>query len=252
MHARCIRMFISLALMICVGDCRKGVEGDQIPPAPPVVLPSPAPTSPIERGIDAVPDWDRIRLEWIVGEERDLAGYEIYRRQEDRLAEKRIAVLQIEEIKEVAPDTAFWVDEEVSLQVRYIYTLRAFDRDGNLSDSSKPVDYLLLPKVIPEAPQGDVEEERPVFVFYWGDDSSAAVRFVVKVITPDRRYLWISDPAANPRQQYDVRPERIVYNADGGAEVDSLEPGEYRWRVDSMGAPPHSGSESRWVSFRVR
>lgn len=252
MCGRWVRRLVSLALVICVGSCRKGMEDDRIPLAPPRVLPSPAPTSPIERGIDAVPDWDHIRLEWIVGGESDLAGYEIYRREDHRLADTLLAVLQMEEIEKVPPDTAFWVDEGISLQVRYAYMLRAFDRNGHRSDPSESVDYMLLPKGIPEAPQSNIAEGTPTLAFYWGDDSAAAVQFVVKVTTLDGQYLWISDPVANPRQQYDGELERIRYNADGGARMDPLAPGEYRWRMDSIGAQPRSGSESRWVSFRVR
>ena len=239
----CGMLIIGLSLL-WVG-CERGSDRDTVPPNPPVVLPSSEPTSSDEQGIDAIPERDWIRLEWWAGPEEDLAGYEIYRRREDEAVDSLIAVLLIEEI---SGDVAFYVDDEAELHVRYFYTIKAFDESDNVSTASEPLTYMLLSKLVPDQPRGDIEDRTPEFIFQWGDDPSAVISYVVKVTDATGTYLWIAFGIA---REYE-NPGHIMYNVDGKAKSDSLESGVYRWRVDGVGREEYSGSESRWMRFKVR
>ncbi len=226
--------------------CERGSNRDTVAPDPPVVLLASECTSAEEQGIDAIPDEDRIRLEWWVGSEEDLARYEIYRSREDEAVDSLVAVLPIEEI---SGEVAFYEDEDVALRVCYLYTIKAFDEANNASTVSDTLTYMLLSKLMPDQPRGDITDRSPEFVFQWGDDPLPIVSYVIKVTDDMGTYLWISDLLI--AQGYDT-PVHTVYNVDGRANSDSLESGGYFWRVDGVGAEEYSGSESRWMPFNVR
>ncbi len=238
-------MFIATLALLWTG-CEPGSNKDTIAPDPPVVLPASECTSPDEQGIDAVPDRDRIRLEWWVGSEEDLAGYEIYRSREGEAVDSLVAMLPIEEI---SGEVAFYEDEDVALRVRYFYTIKAFDEANNASTVSDTLTYMLLSKLMPDQPRGDITDRIPEFVFQWGDDPLPIVSYVIRVTDLMGTYLWISDLFI--AQEYH-NPVHLVYNEDGRASSDSLESGGYRWRVDGVGAEEYSGSESYWMPFRVQ
>ena len=240
-------MFIATLALLFSG-CERGSNKDTVAPDPPVVLPASECTSADEQGIDAIPEWDWIRLEWWVGSEEDLAGYEIYRHREGEAADSLIAVLPIEEI---SGEVAFYEDEDVALQVRYFYTIKAFDEAKNASTASDTLTYMLLSKLMPDQPRGDITDRIPEFIFNWGDDPSTIIHYVVKVKDALNTYVWISDPAHGIAREYE-NPGHMVYNVDGGAASDSLESGVYFWRVDGVGSEEYSGSESRWMRFKVQ
>ncbi len=238
-------MLIASLALLGTG-CERGSNKDTVAPDPPVVLPASECTSADEQGIDAVPDRDRIRLEWWVGSEEDLAGYEIYRHREGEAVDSLVAVLLIEEI---SGEVAFYEDEDVALQMRYFYTIKAFDEANNASTVSDTLTYMLLSKLMPDQPRGDITDRIPEFVFQWGDDPLPIVSYVIKVTDVMGTYLWISDLFI--AQEYDT-PVHIVYNVDGRANSDSLESAVYFWRVDGVGAEEYSGSESYWMRFKVQ
>jgi len=226
-------------------SCSLGTGGDIEPPAPPVLL-TPEEPGLEERYTGPVPDGNWMRLAWVVGDEDDLARYDIYRRAEGEFVARRVGAL---EVIWAPGDTAVWDDRGVELKVRYRYFLRAVDRVGNESLPSDTVDYRLLPKFIPQSPSGDIGEHRPLFLFGSpGDPDVAYFRIVVEEM--DGRRIWVSiwqDATA----LFVKGVGRIRYNFDGEALWDSLRSGEYRWRVDTMGAEPRTGSKSRWMVFHV-
>jgi hypothetical protein len=238
-------VLIATLVLLFLG-CERGSNKDTIAPDPPVVLPSSEDTSSVEQGIDAISEDDWIHLEWLVGEEEDLAGYEIHRRREDESVDSLVAMLPIEEI---SGEVAFYEDEDVALRVRYFYTIKAFDEANNASTVSDTLTYMLLSKLMPDQPRGDITDRIPELVFQWGDDPSAIICYVIKVRDALNTYLWISDLLI--AQGYD-KPVRIVYNVDGRANSDSLESGDYFWRIDGVGAEEYSGSESYWMPFKVQ
>ena len=226
--------------------CERGSNRDTVAPDPPVVLLASECTSADEQGIDAIPDEDRIRLEWWVGSEEDLARYEIYRSREDEAVDSLVAVLPIEEI---SGEVAFYEDEDVALRVCYFYTIKAFDEANNASTVSDTLTYMLLSKLMPDQPRGDITDRSPEFVFQWGDDPLPIVSYVIKVKDAAETYLWISEPVLVSGYS---EPGQIEYNVDGKATSASLESGVYSWRVDGVGAEEYSGSESRWMPFKVQ
>lgn len=233
-----------------LAGCSKGLDGDTTPPEAPVLLRSPPDTSARERGIDAVPEGDWIRIEWVLGREEDLAGYEIYRRDEDQMVDSLIVSLPIEDVTPVSADTVFWRDKTVNFYIRYIYRMKAFDRSGNRSSYSDTVDYKLLPKVDPEKPSGEIEERKPEFQFQWGEGASWISAYVIKLIDSEGNYVWISDKRDDVRGYGE--PATITYNVDRKAISDSLASGTYWWRVDVIGSEPRCGSESEWMEFSVK
>lgn len=200
-----------------------------------------------ETGIDAIPEADAIRIEWIVGQEADLDGYEVYRRLREDPRDTLVAELPLEA---PAGDTAFWVDTAVSIGRRYYYRVRAVDEAGNQSPFSEAADYQLLAKLVPRTPRGQIAESVPNFVFLWGDDPLGITHFVVKVTDSAGHYLWISDPDQGMVVGYGS-PGTRSYNADGRALQAELGPGTYLWRVDAVGAEERTGSESAWTPFTV-
>ncbi|MFH1007195.1 MAG: hypothetical protein V1800_06805 [Candidatus Latescibacterota bacterium] len=241
------KMFAAILVLFLTG-CERVSDRDRIPPDPPVIVPASAGISPVEQGIDAIPDWDWIHLEWWVGSEEDLAGYEIYRRMEGEFVDSLVAVLLIQEI---SGDVAAYEDEEVALRKRYFYTIKAFDEANNASTASDTLTFRLLSKVIPDQPRGDITGRIPEFVFQWGDDAASIIYYLVKVKDVSDNYLWISDPEQGIAREYE-NPGSMVYNADGTAASDSLDPGVYYWRVDAIGTEEYSESESRWTRFVVQ
>ena len=239
-------LFPSVFILLSLIACDRITSQDTVPP----VLLETAPEDTFgERGIDAVPQGDWIRIEWIVGQEEDLAGYDIYRRAEDEAAVSLILTLPTEQIEQVSPDTAFWHDKSVRLLVRYFYRLRAFDSSGNRSNFSNTVDYKLLPKLFPIRPKGETEQEALEFQFQWGDNPEEITSYIIRLLDSESNIFWISEPVVPMGYEENVVVE---YNFDGKATAPVLLPGSYRWRVDTTGAEERSGSESRWTEFSVK
>ncbi|MCD6170702.1 MAG: hypothetical protein J7J76_09170 [Candidatus Latescibacteria bacterium] len=242
-------LLTSVFIVISLVACDRVTRQDRVPPAAPVLLETGPEESFRESGIDAVPQDDWIRIEWTVGEGKDLAGYEIYRRAEDEAALSLIFTLPVGEVEETSPDTAFWHDKSVRILVRYFYQMRSFDSSGNRSDFSNTVDYKLLPKLLPIWPKGEIEDGAPEFQFWWGQNPEEVSSIIIRLLDSGDKPLWISKPVV-PRGY----GEKVVveYNFDGRAAIPVLHPGSYRWRVDSIGPERRSGSESRWTEFSVK
>ena len=237
---------IILILITSITGCSKGT-GPGEPPPPPELLPNPSDTSPIERGIDAVPERDWIRVEWVAVTWKDLAGYEVWRRAEDEVVFELVDTIPVEE---TVGDTISWDDTDFPLLVEYSYNVRSFTESGLRSDRSNDVSYRLLAKPQPSSPSSRevISDTNPVFNFFWGESGDLIREFVIKVIDESGRYIWISDPGT-----YSIEfghSSEIAYNSDGNAVLEELPSGNYRWRVDASG-DPGSGSESVWVGFQV-
>jgi len=246
MRVRTYMLALFAVLALPLGGCDRGTGPGEPPPAP-LLLPNPPDTSPDERGIDAIPERDWIRLEWVAVEWKDLAGYEVWRRAEDEAVPKLVDTIPVEG---ATGDTISWDDTDVSLLVEYFYNVRSFTRSGLKSDRSNTVSYMLLAKPQPSrpSPQEVVRDPRPVFRFLWGESGDMIRGFVVKLVDESGNYIWISDPGT-----YSVEfgySSEVRYNSDGKALSERLPPGDYRWRVDASG-DPGSGSESVWVAFQV-
>jgi hypothetical protein len=242
--SRTILTFCGLLAMAVLWGCEKSTPSDTTAPEPPVLLQPPPDSAVDETGTDAVPEADWIRVTWLSNQEDDLQGYRIYRSSPPLNLDTLLAV---QRVGSAETDTVF-DDSSVNLGLRYTYTVTAFDRSGNESGESAPVDYLLIPKLGVEnltSPRGTIAERRPVFVW---TSTGESIENTLRVHDPDQdRTVWVSG-GQNPFSS----PHELIYNADGTAADSLLIPGrEYWWRVDRTGSELRSGSESNWVSFTI-
>jgi hypothetical protein len=224
--------------------CEKSTPTDTTAPAAPLLLPVPADSVWDESGTDAVAEEDWIRLMWRTNDEDDLEGYKIYR-SSPPLNIKTLLATQTAGGGEA--DTLF-DDTTVELNVRYTYTVTAFDRSGNESEASTAMDYMLIPKLGVEnltAPRGTISDRRPVFT--WTSTGESIENYLRVYDSDQDRTVWVSD-GQNPFSS----PHELLYNDDGSAVDSLLLPGHnYRWRVDRTGSELRSGSESNWVRFTI-
>jgi hypothetical protein len=232
-----LSFFLLLYTQFAILECSKSVDVQHPVPVPVVFIPWSPDTCRSERGIDALPEKDAIQIEWIPSEESTVQAYGIYRSTDVVRPFSMIDLVRI-------PDSVY-VDESVSVGVRYFYFIRAVTREGMWSDPSDTLNYKLLEKASGLMPNG-VSEAKPVFS--WEDPNREAFYILRVLDDPSDSLIWISRFSS----QYSGHREQIDFNADGSARVDYFQSGmRIRWRVDVESAQENCGSESRWVVFEV-
>lgn len=223
----CLFAFVTLLIF-----CQKQTNEAKELLDPPVLLASPADTLVEERGIDAIPESDAIRVEWL--REDRFAGYSLFRRSDE---EEDFALL-----KKIAGQDSFYVDREVELNKRYYYYLLGKDEKNLWSEPSDTVDYMLLPKAYNLSVS---LQEQITFLWHVVDITPA---FYILKLFDDLldQAIWVSTVPSD----YEGLEETATYNWDGRAVLPNLQSGrKYRWRIDIVGPAVNSGSESRWHKF---
>jgi hypothetical protein len=231
-----------LSLVFATFYCQKKVNRSDIRPPRVVMVPAVSDTSRVEKGIDAVPEGNTIRVEWIPCADESVAEYEIHRREGNAPGARFVQIATV-----VHPDS-FCLDSGPRLLVRYFYSVWAVTDDGLRSESSDTLSYMLLLKSTIHSPRGETTETKPVFS--WTDNNQPHVdEYVVRVVDAvSGEPVWISVV----RNNYEPGPQSVVYNADQTARLAALLLGkEYRWRVDARGQGA-AGSESEWVSLKIK
>ncbi|MBN1894974.1 hypothetical protein JW906_10785 [bacterium] len=201
------------------------------------LLPGLPDTSRVEGGIDAVPEGDLIRLEWLSSPEEDVVFYEVFK------SHARVeSFVQIAKV--TAPDTSWQDGDVVFYEKNYYYVTSLTDEDYR-SDPSDTLEYTLVPKVIHLAPSGAISDARPVFSWDEQNEHTYVIRLLESsTLNP----VWI----AKASSQYQDRVS-VQFNFDGRAAVDSLERGkDYQWRVDVSRPEASIGSESEWSQFQIQ
>jgi len=201
------------------------------------LLPGLPDTSRVEGGIDAVPEGNMIRLEWLPSPEEEVVFYEIFRahsRSEPFVLIAKVAV----------PDTSYQDGDVAFYEKNYYYVTSLTDEDDR-SDPSDTLEYTLVPKVIHLAPSGTILETRPVFSW----DEQNEHNYVIRLLeSSSMKPVWI----ATVSSQYQDRVS-VPFNSDGLAALDSLERGkDYQWRVDVSRPEAFIGSESEWSQFQIQ
>ncbi|MBN1997405.1 hypothetical protein JW935_07630 [candidate division KSB1 bacterium] len=224
-------LFLFTCLLIGV-FCQKGPNNpDPLPPAPDLIRTLPD-TSIIEGGIDAIPEYDAIRIEWI-----DRPIYEKYALYRKAANEDVFLLLHFSP----AGDSAFTDMINISLNTRYYYYLKGMDENGNWSAPSDTLNYLLIPKV------NNLVYSTSDSSFYWSRQEIPPRSFIVKLFTKaDNRLVWRCqiEPIYHQSVQY------VKFNVDGTAKQQLQSGIWYIWRIDSVGPAQNSGSESGWNSFK--
>jgi len=225
-----------LILNFTILTCDKSVSTTGKKPSSVVFINKTADTSLVERGIDAVPDGNKIRLEWFQNSEEEVDRYKIYR------SEKR------EENYSLITTTADTVFEDiVATHTRYYYYVIAETDEGVTSESSDTIDYTLFDKAILLLPDSTVNVSMPTFI--WSDPNEHSYdQYFIRVVNVDsNKTIWISVIQSTYSEN-----EKIIFNADSKALVSQLLPDiNYKWRIDIEGNE-RSGSESYWKSIMYR
>jgi hypothetical protein len=235
----CFVFSLLFGLIFTIFHCTEEITVESFQPSPVVLIPGVADTCRVEKGMDAIPEADAIRLEWIPSSEEEVSGYAIYRGDEEGNSYNLVTVQSV-------PDSSF-EDESVSLDTRYHYYVRAVTDEGTTSVPSDTLNYMLIEKAIRLMPMGTTDSPRPDFS--WEDPNTPPkAYYVVRLVeVASGHIVWISMVPSS----YSNR-ETAPFNADGTASTDSLVTGvAYQWRVDVVGSEDCSGSESSWVTFTV-
>ncbi len=238
---------------------------DTDPPAAPILIEKSSEIIVVETGIDAIPEWDWIRIEWRRGSEEDLAGYEIWRLWEDDTTENGemngFTQRDIVSLEELLPgESQYFYDQDPQVAPStltgfgrgYLYYLRAYDTEYNLSETSDTAYYKLLPK--------------PINVYFdtTGTDTincsypfnpGVSFNYFIRVLRhPDNTVMWL-------KSEYNLAdPFKAAYNNNGQAQP--LTTGTYKLRIDVipiyLDSPDifpdvirYSGGESKWYIFEI-
>lgn len=224
-----------LATLYCNNQSTVKVER----PSPVILIPGATDTSEVEFGIDAVPDGDKIRIEWDAVDAEEDMFYEIYRSSVETGPFNKVA-------KVFFPDTSY-EDRVPDPGIRYYYYVLAVNDEGVKSEPSDTLSYKLLDKPEGLSPIG---ETTPVPMFRWRDPNvPPAHLYVIRVREGEaKQYVWISCIESQYNLEVTTR-----YNSDHSARIDSLVSGKtYEWRVDIVGNEPNCGSESSWSVIRIQ
>jgi hypothetical protein len=231
-----------------------GCDNTQTPelpvPAKVLMIPHSDDLAAVERGIDAVPESDGIRLQWFDSHDPNLKIYSVYRR---KTKETYFRVIKTIDLETAFPgqDTVY-TDNDPDLPLNsynyyYVTGTNKDDLEGAPSDTLK---YKLLEKPQTFLPNGQSISGLPVF--YWSFPAT---------VTPDSFILRIEDDlyhslfyAAKFGSDYD-QPEQTLDLSDTTRIPDPpvFNSGQsYRWRIDSVGPDAEtSGAESAWLIFFI-
>ncbi|MCH7761975.1 fibronectin type III domain-containing protein, partial [candidate division TA06 bacterium] len=207
------------------------------PPSPPFLIPHGNDEDSVDVGIDAVSEGDWIYLEWRENPEEDLAGYIVYR---DSLPNPGFTP-----ISSLIQDT-FYMDKNLTLGIRYYYTVTAVDTAGNESNRAvlkggDTLNYQLASKPFLLSPlEGDSLPSSSI-IFRWNLDSASDGFFIVKAFSSvDGQLLQMGDVEEffTPQSEY--------------ADTLFLPQGSYRWRVDYGITGQNLGSESRLRDLTIK
>lgn len=230
-------LFLLLILIFINFSCKSKESPAKERPQPVELIPCSADTSRIESGIDAVPDGDKIHLEWNPNSDVTVSTHEVYRSAVINGTYSKVASVDI--------PTRFY-DDPVSVNIRYYYYVLAVSDEGVKSEPSDTLSYKLIFKPEILGPEGD-STVRPIFIWR---DANRASDYVIRVQeSGSDAFVWFSKFQA---PQYGPEEQSISFNADHAAVKDSLTMGKvYQWRIDVVGSEKASGSESRWVSITI-
>jgi hypothetical protein len=233
-----VRFFLILSTIFAIFNCSKKINQSSLRPPKVSMIPAVADTSRIERGIDAVPNLNAIRIEWYLSSDERVTGYEIYRRETQGV--------KFAKIWTAAENDTFYEDIVPKIGTRYYYTVLAVNDEDLRSETGDTLSYMLLKKATGMDPNGESAGTKPVFI--WTDPNQQHEYIIRVEENIGHRTVWITVVPSD----YTPQPQSAIFNFDQKAVVGALVSGkEYRWRVDVRGQN-NSGSESEWVALKIR
>lgn len=195
-------------------------------------------------GIGARPGSQAIYLNWIIGDERDLVAYQIYRLAPDVPIYRRDTTLALtaDQINHRRGSVIEYQDLNVERGAQYQYVLFAMDAETRLSEPSVPLSYGLMVTPSLDAPlnNSQIQDPKPLLVFTaigMNTDLRTYVARVEKEVGSAWEVMWVGDRATfdgfGTNQQTGA-----PYGEGGYVREAELSPGSYRWRIDFQGATP--------------
>jgi fibronectin type 3 domain-containing protein len=238
MHRK-VLFFLILSTIFAIFTCSKKINQSSLKPPKVTMIPTAADTSRIEKGIDAIPNGDGIRIEWSLSSDERVTGYEIYR--------KETLSAKFTKIWTAAEKDTFYEDFTTKTGIRYYYTILAVNDEDLRSETSDTLNFMLLKKATNLNTTIGSSKTKPVFNWL---DSNQAGEFIVRIEEKiGNRPIWIALVQAD----YGSSQQSVNFNFDQKALMNELVLGkEYRWRVDVVGHEVNSGSESEWIPLTIQ
>ncbi len=227
--------YLLFGLFFTIFYCKKQANIEDTKPSPIFILEGSDVTSLIERGIDAIPEGNVIRIEWVPSSDEEVDRYRIYRSEQNPKG-------PFIEIASCAAKDSFYLDYSVSVNKRYFYYMLVQNDQGILSDPSDTLDYRLIEKA------KNLTTTAKADSFYWTDPNGyTAPYYMIRIYElASQEVIWFS----RVEPQFD-NIQGVSFNKDGSAILDSLIGGiDYQWRIDIVGPEDHCGSESGWIIIR--
>ena len=201
-------------------------------------------TVTVETGIDAeyivgsVPPRDGIIIQWHPVQDNDLTGYRVYRSTSDSLtAFAMIATVRTQSVPGRVDTSYFDKSAIAGTLTRYYYRVSAEDaeQEGPRSRS----DYYTLEEIcIPRIPNISTNFDG---TFQWESPTNHTGNFIFRLSKQTLESVGV-------RELHDIYTHEVSLSELG---LDSLDAGNYQWRIDMIGNDENSGSESDWLSFSV-
>ncbi len=203
-------------------------------------------TSPVERGIDAIPESNGIILQWYDLRDPGVRYYDVYRQNENETYFRRIRRIDLDTAFP-GSDTVFTdASSDLQLNLYNYYFVLAVNRDNLEGAPSDTVYYKLIEKSTTSRPNGEIVVGQPVL--YWSF-TEIPEKYIVRIeeeftnrIVLARQFKvidYFQDQVLDLGQVTD--PPQFIPNFT------------YRWRLDTVGPDSlYSGSESQWRIFTAQ
>ena len=221
------------------------------PPGRVDLISSSADTSAVEFGIDAIylnesPNKNSIFFEWRPNSESSLAGYEIYR----SVFPKQNYTALARVVENFGVIDTFYIDNSVSLNIRYYYFIRAFDDLDQYSEPSDTISYEVFENPVLSYPVSIIGNvNAPEFI--WDFPALAVPQYFVfrLEISENEIYYRLYSKLIEISVEYDPHQEWTLAEL---TQETGLSAGKYRWRIDSIGSEDNQGAESAWFIFIIQ
>jgi len=242
-----IKKFTYVIFMFIL-SCSSNQEPELPVPEKVILVTHSADTLELETGIDAVPDFDGIQLQWYDLNDQNISIYTVYRKSGSETFFDPIKEIHLP--ASAGFDTTY-IDgssiQGLEKKIYHSYYVTATNKDGKEGPASDELKYLLIEKPLVNQPNYVSFNQGELPVFYWdfpGLDPEYYILRIEEDFTNDLIFIR--------RFKRDDYGSSQILDLSEVENPPSFVPGVYRWRIDSIGPDEEtSGSESKWLTFFV-
>jgi len=244
-----MKKLIILFLSILIFSCSPTEPPESNPPQRVSLVPRSSDLAAIEKGIDAVPVFDAIQIQWHKLHDPDLSHYRVFRKGGNYNYFARIAEIDLETTSSQWDTTYLDIitvneEEDPRFNYEYLYFVRAV-KNGLESVNSDTAKYLLWQKSVLTYPP-NTEPLDSLLSWQFPGDVDNPDSYILRIET-DYPYLL---HFARRLQPYPYGDNDQTLNLNQLENPPSFSTGIYRWRIDIVGTDSTaSGSESNWRTF---